>query len=62
MSEGLQYIGPMRPKSTLGERLTEDEIARAKLGGVKGSPDLAPAPLTKREQEQILVVDDGHVA
>lgn len=33
---------------------TEDERARAALGGVKGSPDLPPAPLTRTEREQTL--------
>jgi hypothetical protein len=57
------HIAPLKPKSAQGERLTEDEIARANLGGVKGSPDLSPAPLTKTEREQILLnEDDGHVA
>lgn len=47
----------------LDERPTEDEIARKKLGGVKGSRELPPAPLTKKEAEQILPNDDpGHVA
>ena len=54
---------PHKPKSQERERQTEDEIARDKLGGPKGSPDLPPAPLTKQEAEQILPNDDpGHVA
>jgi len=45
------------------ERWTEDEVARAHLGGVKGSPNLKPAPLTRREAEQRLPNDDdGHPA
>jgi hypothetical protein len=45
------------------ERKTEDEIARDHLGGVKGSRDLKPAPLTKTEAEQKLPNDDdGHPA
>jgi hypothetical protein len=44
-------------------RPTEDELARAKLGGPRGSPDLRPAPLTPQEREQILPNDDpGHTA
>lgn len=44
-------------------RLTEDDMARASLGGVKGSPDLPPAPLTRREREQMSPNDEpGHVA
>jgi hypothetical protein len=45
------------------ERPTEDELARARLGGPKGSSKLPPAPLTRREREQMLPNDDpGHVA
>jgi hypothetical protein len=45
------------------ERETEDDQARRNLGGVKGSPHLKPAPMTKKEAEQILPNDDpGHVA
>lgn len=42
---------------------TEDDLAREELGGPKGSPDLKPAPLMRREAEQISPNDDpGHVA
>ena len=45
------------------ERPTEDDLARAALGGPKGTADLPTAPLTKREREQTLPNDDpGHVA
>ena len=45
------------------ERPTEDDIAQASLGGPKGNPDLTPAPLTRREKEQMLPNDEpGHVA
>ena len=45
------------------ERPTEDDIARAALGGPKGHPSLPPAPLTRREREQMPPTDDpGHVA
>jgi hypothetical protein len=45
------------------DRPTEDDLARAELGGVKGSPKLPPAPLTKQEAEQMLPNDEpGHVA
>jgi hypothetical protein len=44
-------------------RPTEDDLARAGLGGPKGSSKLPPAPLTRREREQILPNDEpGHVA
>jgi hypothetical protein len=52
--------GKARPD---GERPTEDDLARAALGGPKGSPELPAAPLTKREAEQNSPNDDpGHVA
>jgi hypothetical protein len=45
------------------ERPTEDDIAQARLGGPKGSPELPPAPLTRQEKEQTLPNDEpGHVA
>jgi hypothetical protein len=45
------------------KRETEDEQARRNLGGVKGSPRLKPAPMTRKEAEQISPNDDpGHVA
>ena len=52
-----------KPKSEQEERRTEDEAARAALGGVKGFRDGRPAPLTKREDEEMLPNNDpGHVA
>lgn len=45
------------------ERPSEDELARASLGGVKGSRKLPPAPMTKQEAEQTSPNDEpGHVA
>lgn len=53
---------PVRPKR-LDNRLTEDDIAREKLGGPKGSAELEPAPLTRQERVQNSPNDDpGHVA
>jgi len=47
----------------LEDRPTEDDIARGKLGGPKGSPELERAPLTRQEREQNSPNDDpGHVA
>jgi hypothetical protein len=52
-----------KPKSEEGERQSEDEMVRKSLGGVKGSPEGKPAPLTKREGEQNLPnKEPGHVA
>jgi hypothetical protein len=57
---------PGQQKSTAtpsDDRPTEDDLARAALGGPKGSPELPPAPLTKTEAEQNLPNDEpGHVA
>ena len=51
------------PDLNTTERLTEDETARASLGGVKGSRKLKPAPMTKQEAEQTSPNDNsGHVA
>ena len=45
------------------ERPSEDELARASLGGVKGSRKLTPAPMTQQEAEQTSPNDEpGHVA
>jgi hypothetical protein len=45
------------------DRPTEDDLARASLGGPKGSLKLPPAPLTKIEREQMSPNDEpGHVA
>ena len=45
------------------DRPTEDDLAQAALGGPKGAPELPPAPLTKKEGEQLLPNDEpGHVA
>lgn len=53
----------MNPKSQRVERTTEDDDALRELGGVKGTPELPPAPLTKQEAEQTpKSIDPGHVA
>jgi Protein of unknown function (DUF2934) len=45
------------------ERKTEDEMAREKLGGVKGSKELKPAPMTpQREKKTPKNYQPGHVA
>ena len=47
----------------IDERPTEDDLARAALGGPKGAAALPPAPLTKTESEQNpRNHDPGHVA
>ena len=46
-----------------GEPPTEDQIARARLGGVRGAPKLGQAPLPPQAREQMpRKIDDGHVA
>lgn len=45
------------------ERPTEDQIARARLGGPRGAPELGQAPLAPQAREQMpRKIDDGHVA
>jgi hypothetical protein len=42
---------------------TEDQIARARLGGPRGAPELGQAPLAPQAREQTpRKIDDGHVA
>jgi hypothetical protein len=46
-----------------GEPPTEDQIARARAGGVRGAPQLGQAPLPRQAREQLpRDIDDGHVA
>ena len=46
-----------------GEPPTEDQIARARLGGVRGASKLGEAPLPRQAREQLpRNIDDGHVA
>lgn len=42
---------------------TEDQIARARLGGPRGAPELGQAPLPRQAREQMSgKIDDGHTA
>lgn len=42
---------------------TEDQIARARLGGPRGAPELGAAPLPRQARQQLPGdIDDGHVA
>ncbi len=53
---------PLRPKR-VENRPTEDDIATERLGGVKGSPELPAAPLTRKEAEQMPASNEpGHTA
>jgi hypothetical protein len=46
-----------------GEAPTEDQIARARAGGLRGAPELGQAPLPRQAREQLPGdIDDGHVA
>ena len=52
-----------RPKAQQGDRLTEDDIAKAKLGplGVPGQPD--KPPVADEDELQIpKALDPGHTA
>ena len=45
------------------ERKTEDEVAREHLGGVKGSKELPPAPMTPQQEKNMpKPLDPGHTA
>lgn len=55
-----------QPKRSLAGRQpewSEDDKARANLGGVKGSRKLPAAPMTKQQQEKVPKNNDpGHTA
>ena len=52
-----------KPNESEPERPTEDDIALEKLGGVKGAPDLPPAPLVPQQEKNIpRHIDNGHTA
>jgi hypothetical protein len=45
------------------DRPTEDDIAQARLGGPRGSPDLPPAKMTpQRKKKTPDAPDPGHTA
>ncbi len=45
-----------------GNRPTEDDIAQARLGGLRGAPQLGAAPLVRQVADNTLPpVDPGHV-
>ena len=45
------------------DRPTEDDVARERLGGPRGAPELKPVPMTRqREIKTPLDVDPGHTA
>ena len=45
------------------DRLTEDDIAQARLGGPRGAPELKPAPMTpQRRKKTPRTLDPGHTA
>lgn len=42
---------------------TEDDIARARLGGSRGAPQLGESPMPRQAREQTpRKIDDGHTA
>jgi hypothetical protein len=49
--------------SRTAERVTEDEQARAALGGTRGAPELGEAPLVPQQEKKMpRNVEPGHVA
>jgi hypothetical protein len=62
-SYGPRPDDPALPLFEGGERPTEDQIARARLGGVRGAPGLGSAPLVGQAAENTPKhIDDGHTA
>jgi hypothetical protein len=53
-----------KPKSERDDtRLSEDDVAQAKLGGPRGAPELAPAKMTlQRKKKTPDDFDPGHTA
>jgi hypothetical protein len=65
--EIVQEMRSMKPKAQKQEagRLTEDDIAQASLGGTRGSADLEPAKMTRRQKQDLPTeggFDPGHTA
>jgi hypothetical protein len=53
------------PPEREAERPTEDDIAQASLGGTRGSKDLEPAKMTRRQKQDMPPergYDPGHTA
>ena len=54
---------PDKPDWTEKDRPTEDDLAQAHLGGPRGAPELAPAPMTpQRRKKTPKDFDPGHTA
>jgi hypothetical protein len=53
-----------KPKADDADRPTEDDIARERLGGPKGAPELTPAPMTHQRRIKMPPNDTepGHTA
>jgi hypothetical protein len=51
------------PRKPGGDRPTEDDIAQARLGGPRGSPELPPAKMTpQRKKKTPDDIDPGQTA
>ena len=56
---------PERSPEREADRLTEDDIAQGSLGGTRGSKDLEPAKMTRRQKQDMPPdgsYDTGHTA
>jgi hypothetical protein len=67
LERGAQRTMAIKPRSPKPEadRLTEDDIAQASLGGPRGSKDLTPAKMTRRQKQDMppgAGYDPGHTA
>ena len=53
-----------KPQAADTERPTEDDVARERLGGSRGAPNLKPAPMTRQRQIKTPSHDSepGHTA
>ncbi len=49
----MQYPGPNGRETP--DRQSEDEIAQEKLGGTRGMPEAAPAPMTPQREKKTLL-------
>jgi len=53
-----------KPRADDTDRPTEDDLARERLGGSRGAPDLEPAPMTRQRQIKTPSndIEPGHTA
>jgi len=59
-----EQITKVKSKADDADRPTEDDVARASLGGTRGAPELDPAPMTRQRRIKTPSSDTepGHTA